>query len=182
MADWRRELADAAKKWPSSFLAHLSAEKWQLQGANEDVCREFGFCAERIIREMSLPLEASNPRDMLLHRLKQAGRHVSTSKRLRRHHLGSTSGWSTETTASISPLRDALIQYLNHPSGEPPRRNSKKDAAVENSGQNAASSKNREITTRLGISRGFCGWQIARHRFTRAGHSIPLCVRQLNSC
>jgi len=130
MADWRRELADTAKNWPASFLAHLSAGNWQLQGANEGVYRQFGYCAERLVQEMSLPLADSNSADVLLYRLKKAGRHVSTSKRLKKHHLGSTSGWSMETTASISPLRDALIEYLNHPP-EQANETRKRNAAVK---------------------------------------------------
>ena len=126
---WRDELVDEAKKWPASFRAELSAGHWRLQGANEDVYRALKFCAERFVREIRLPLSDADPIDVLLDHLNEGGE----DGRIRR------------TTASVSPLRDALIEYLN----------AKKDVGAQNKGDAAVAKKNREIKVRHQIVEAF---------------------------
>ena len=126
---WRDELVDEAKKWPASFRAELSAGHWRLEGANEDVYRSLKVCAERFVREISLPLSDADPIDVFLDHLNEGGE----DGRIRR------------TNASVSPLRDVLIDYVN----------AKKDVGAQNKGDDAVAKKNREIKVRLQIIEAF---------------------------
>jgi len=126
---WRDELVEEAQKWPASFRAELSAGHWRLQGANEDVYRALKFCAERFVREIRHPDSDVDPIDVFLDHLNEGGE----DGRIRR------------TNASVSPLRDVLIDYLN----------AKKDVGAQNKGDAAVAKKNREIKVRHQIIEAF---------------------------
>jgi hypothetical protein len=122
---WRDELVDEAKKWPASFRAELSSGHWRLQGANEDVYRALKVCAERFVREIRHPDVDADPIDVLLDHLNEGGE----------------GGRIRLSNASVSPLRDAVIDYLN----------TRKDAGAQNRGDAWAAMKSREITARVQI-------------------------------
>jgi len=152
MADspWRSEILAKALQWPFRFRAHLERGIWSLLGANEEVSQEFGSCAQRLALELHFPPGDCRPVVALLYRLKECGRHVRLSQKVRKHRVGS-GGESKISTASISPLREALIEYLNHQGSGTTDSTPKSPARAQDTWQSAAAEHNRQRRARFSI-------------------------------
>ena len=166
----RREVIDSAKRWPTTLRARLAEGMWTLLGAGKNVRLEFESCAALLVRELGLLLVSSDPTEALLHHLKESGRHVRRKELLARS--GRTVARGTEIV--ISPLRDALIEYLRHGSGTATfKLNPTKQPP--STGQAAAAGSNRQHETRLRIVQALVRLRIPRARwpgFVRASYNV----------
>ena len=147
---WREEIRQSAAKWPRVFRAYLSGGQWELLGCSRAVRDEFLRAAQRIQREEAFPVGDTDAVTALLYRLKENGHHVrSIDKRVRR-----PAGFAgIETRATIYPIRNALIRYLNE---EPGRHGYRRPRRVSASnGQAEAAQKNRIHAVRLSILEAF---------------------------
>jgi hypothetical protein len=148
---WRGEIRAQAMRWPFRFRAHLERGVWSLLGADEDVYQEFDSCAQRLAHELHFPPGDCRPKEALLYRLKECGRHVRLSEKVRTHRFGSVKVGSKVSAASVSPLREALIGYLDHEGSGTTDCTPKSQARAQNTWQVVAAEHNRERRSRLCI-------------------------------
>jgi hypothetical protein len=144
---WQTQMIEQAERWPTAFTAHFKAGIWKLQDATSEVYEDFNSCATRIIRELRIPHGPTNPGDTLLYILQDAGRYVRVWDKEKKSRFGS----SKVFTAVISPLRSALIQYLQDKPGTPQGAKVGFTTEVLGAWQTAAADHNRQRKARLSI-------------------------------
>ena len=111
------DLVEQARKWPASLRARRAGGHWQLRAPPKTYTAAFRVSAQRIIRKLALPNgpRSTRPVDALLYRLEGNGHNVRV-RQVEKHGVSSADRY---TVALISPLRDALIEYLRQGCPEP---------------------------------------------------------------
>jgi hypothetical protein len=162
-AAWTGELTEKVSRWPTQLRAQLKTGAWQLVGGDENVYSEFGWCADHIVLELGISRNSGSV-DWLLYRLKENGCCVQAKETLTKKS-GTLPRTGLVTTAAISPLRGALLDYLSRLGVSGRDATSGQNAERKSAWHASAARKNIERQTRLRIVEAFERLQIPRDQW-----------------
>lgn len=150
---WRDEIINKVEKWPNTFRARLRDGVWRLLGADQNVRDEFTWCAGQIQRQLHLPRGNTSSADAVLYWLRQQGLHVQLSQVHRKRRVSSVKVESNRAFATVSPLRDALVNYVRQAVCPDLQATPESQTLPRSSGRAAMVERNRERQCRVSIIR-----------------------------